>query len=172
MRFEITVGRVGKRDSTAEGHVDRGVGAIESQRDDRDREARSCSLSDESGLSSIRRWIRSDLGRAGVDSSALFDCLVAVTEACTNALLHGRGQAAPRISWEVRECRARFLIQDYSGQRWSKAIHPSRGDLLPAPSAEERIGGFGLELMHRLMDEVAIRNEHEGTTVELVKRFC
>jgi serine/threonine-protein kinase RsbW len=137
----------------------------------RDSRARTCSLSDESSLSSIRRSIRSDLSGVGADAAALFDCLVAVTEACTNALVHGRGASAARVSWEIEECRARFLIQDYSGQRWAKAIHPSRA-LAPTPAVGERIGGFGLELMHGLMDEVDIRNEHDGTIVELVKRFC
>ena len=90
-----------------------------------------------------------------------------MTEACTNALIHGRADAAEaRVSWEIERCTVRFLVQDYSGQRWSRAAHPSRG------GGDGRVGGFGLELMRGLMDEVEIRAEPHGTTVELVKRFC
>lgn len=101
----------------------------------------------------------------------MFDCLIAVTEAATNALVHGRGEDAARVSWQIEDCTARFWVQDYSGQRWSKAAHPSRNGLDDG-GWDGRVGGFGLELMEGLMDEVAIRNEPEGTTVELVKRFC
>lgn len=104
----------------------------------------------------------------GADSGDVFDCLVAVTEACSNALRHGRGDASPRLSWTIdREC-VRFHIQDYSSKRWSQSDHPSRTSEGLAPG-DERVGGFGLELMTGLMDEVAITTGTEGTTVELAK---
>jgi len=145
---------------------------IDSFREQSEPRARTtCSLADEAGLATIRRSIRVDLDEAGADSSDLFDCLVAVTEACTNALLHGRGEAAPRVSWEIQACTARFWVQDYSRQQWSKVAHPSRV-LVPDAGTEDRIGGWGLDLIEGLMDEVDIRNEAHGTTVELAKRLC
>jgi serine/threonine-protein kinase RsbW len=132
---------------------------------------RSRSLVREADLSDVRRSIGADLEHAGADASARFDCLVAVTEACTNALTHGHGDASPRVSWEVGDCTARFWVQDYAGGGWRDAM-PGGHDDLGERGLQARVGGFGLELMRGLMDDVAIRPGGAGTTVELVKRFC
>jgi anti-sigma regulatory factor (Ser/Thr protein kinase) len=125
-------------------------------------------LADKASLSAIRKAIRADLSKAKADPSLAFDCLVAITEACTNALLHGHSvdDPAPEILWEVDGAAARFYIQDYSTQQWSKTSHPSRD---AEAELEQRIGGYGLDLMRGLMDEVDIQMGPEGTTVCLVK---
>jgi serine/threonine-protein kinase RsbW len=132
-------------------------------------------LSDRSSLSGLRRRIRADLSRAGADPSLSFDCLVAVTEACTNALLHGltdEDGAPPDVSWHIDDGRARFCIQDFSTQRWSKHAHPARGPAAHhAGEEEQRFGGFGLDLMRELMDEVDISVGPGGTRVVLVKEL-
>lgn len=128
-------------------------------------------LADRAGLSRVRKKIRADLSSAGADASLSFDCLVAVTEACTNALVHGHraDDPPPEILWEVDGHSARFYIQDYSAQQWSKTSHPSRD---AEAEFEERIGGFGLDLMRGLMDEVDIQIGSHGTTVCLVKQLA
>jgi serine/threonine-protein kinase RsbW len=142
---------------------------------EQDNYVRKHPLPDKASLSDVRRQIRADLNGAGVDPSASFDCLVAVTEACTNALMHGHGQVpddpAPEIHWRVDVDTAEFYVQDYSTQRWSKTSHPSwdAGDEPGEPDV--RVGGFGLDLMRGLMDEVEIRIGPGGTTVCLVKKF-
>lgn len=109
-----------------------------------------------------------------MDPSLTFDCLVAVTEACTNALTHGHSgfqeEPWPLVHWEVGGSEARFFVKDYSTRQWSRTSHPSR-DIDYLESGEDRVGGFGLELMRQLMDEVDISMGPEGTTVCLVKRF-
>jgi serine/threonine-protein kinase RsbW len=127
-------------------------------------------LSDESSLSGIRRMIRSEMSRAGVDPAESFDCLVAVTEACSNALLHGRSDSVAKISWEIDNAAARFYIRDYSTKKWSMSDHPSRPNELTYEE-NARIGGFGIELMRGLMDEVDISIDSEGTTVALTKNL-
>lgn len=125
-------------------------------------------VGDKASLSGIRRRLRADLARAGVDPAKTFDCLVAVTEACTNALLHGTrspGATPPVVGWEIDGDAIRFSVRDFSGHPWSaRAAHPSSGD-------GDRIGGFGLELMRGLMDAVDIRIDAGGTVVELTKRL-
>jgi serine/threonine-protein kinase RsbW len=113
----------------------------------------------------VRRSVGADLVVAGADDQARFDCLVAVTEACTNALVHGHGEATPRVSWRIDGATARFCIEDYSEHRWAE---PPGGN---GDTAETRTGGFGLQLMRRLMDRVDISIEAHGTTVELAKRI-
>jgi anti-sigma regulatory factor (Ser/Thr protein kinase) len=128
-------------------------------------------LADKAGLSGVRKKIRADLSKAGADASLSFDCLVAVTEACTNALLHGQSSddPPPEILWEIDGHSARFYIQDYSAQEWSKTSHPSRD---AEAEIEQRIGGFGLDLMRGLMDEVDIQIGPDGTTVSLTKHLA
>jgi serine/threonine-protein kinase RsbW len=118
-----------------------------------------------SAVGVVRRSVGADLAVAGADEQARFDCLVALTEACTNALVHGHGEATPRVSWRIDGATARFCIEDYSEHRWAK---PTGGNRDPSGA---RIGGFGLQLMRRLMDRVDISIEEHGTTVELAKRI-
>lgn len=132
-------------------------------------------VADKTSLSGIRRRLRAELNRLQIDPSLSFDCLVAVTEACTNALVHGMRDAegaTPRLSWEIDRSAARFFVQDFSAEQWSMAAHPSGG---PAHTAaedyERRIGGFGLPIMRQLMDDVDIHIGSRGTTVVLTKRF-
>jgi anti-sigma regulatory factor (Ser/Thr protein kinase) len=130
-------------------------------------------LSGKSSLSGIRRQIRADLGAAGADESLAFDCLVAVTEACSNALVHGQGRspgsAAPEVRWEITGSQARFVVVDYSTEEWSRTVHPSwDSDEIP-DDMSRRIGGFGLDIMRGLMDDVDIDLSSDGTRVTLVK---
>ena len=134
-------------------------------------------LEDKGSLSRIRRSIRADLNAAGVDPSVAFDCLVAVTEACTNALVHGHcagGGEVPEVTWDVERAVARFRIRDYSTRGWSKAAHPSRDpelERVPPNAFDDRVGGFGIELMQGLMDEVDIATRPDGTVVTMLKHL-
>lgn len=124
-------------------------------------------LADKSSLSEIRRVIRAQLQEAEASPSQAFDCLVAVTEACTNALLHGRGAGDardPEVEWEITHACARFIIRDF-------ALHESSKSKPRAKDDEKRDGGYGLKMMRQLMDEVDIRFSPKGTTVALVKYF-
>jgi anti-sigma regulatory factor (Ser/Thr protein kinase) len=117
--------------------------------------------------------MRADLSGAGVDDAVTFDCLVAVTEACSNALIHGRSdtdEADPVVSWQIEPSCLSFLIQDFAGREWSKTAHPSR----EAPEGsvlESRIGGYGLGLMTALMDSVDIGHRTGGTVVTMIKNL-
>jgi serine/threonine-protein kinase RsbW len=132
-------------------------------------------VADKGSLSGVRRRLRSELNRLEIDPSLSFDCLVAVTEACTNALVHGMhegGARSPRVSWEIDSSSARFYVQDFSAQGWSMAAHPSGGFVdRNLEDYERRIGGFGLPIMRQMMDEVDIEINPGGTTVVMTKRF-
>ena len=130
-------------------------------------------LSGKSSLSGIRRQIRADLNAVGADESLAFDCLVAVTEACANALVHGQGRSPgsppPEVGWEITPHEARFVVVDFSTEEWSRTVHPSwDSDEIP-DDMSRRIGGFGLDIMQGLMDDVDIRLSSNGTTVTMVK---
>ena len=127
-------------------------------------------LDDKASVSEARKLIRAELQEAGADPSVLFDCLVAVTEACTNALIHGTSdadRAPPVLAWSIDPACARFHIEDYSTEGWSRARHPSRSTVTRIEDLH--VGGLGLGIIHDLMDEVDIKTAAEGTRVYLVK---
>jgi serine/threonine-protein kinase RsbW len=131
-------------------------------------------VAERADVSGLRRRVRAELNECGAAPSESFDCLVALTEACTNALLHGRRSdetQPPKVSWRIDSPAARFFVKDFSNLRWSIAAHPSSRLIDLTDTADRRIGGFGLDLMQRLMDEVDIAIEPQGTTVRLVKFF-
>lgn len=130
-------------------------------------------LRDKASLSSIRRSMRADLSSAGVDDAVTFDCLVAVSEACSNALIHGRSvpdESDPVVSWRIEPSCLSFLIQDFAGREWSKTAHPSR-EAAEEPLPEGRVGGYGIGLMTGLMDSVDIGYRSGGTMVTMIKNL-
>jgi anti-sigma regulatory factor (Ser/Thr protein kinase) len=135
----------------------------------RDRLIRRFVVSDKASLSEIRHSIRGDLTRFGVLEQQAFDCVVAVTEACTNALEYGASAdeetRPPLVWWEIDPHAAVFQVEDHSARRWAMASHPSKGeDLL-------RDRGRGFQVMRGLMDEVEVVGFDTGTAVRLTKRF-
>ena len=106
------------------------------------------SVADKASLSGLRRSIRADLAHAGVDPSAAFDCLVAVTEACTQALVHCDGEGdEPAVSWTLHPGSVRFDVRETACTRAvSKATHPSGRSPL-APTAVEDEGHLHVDLI-------------------------
>ncbi|CAN5683568.1 hypothetical protein BH18ACT15_BH18ACT15_01940 [soil metagenome] len=134
-------------------------------------------VADRASLSGIRKRIRAELARAGADPSSSFDCLVAVTQACTNALSFrdnpsGHDQA-PEIRWEIGHEEACFYVREPLTREWrAMEAHPSRVSAQVAEGElERRSEGFELDLMRGLMDEVEIDVSESVTTVRLLKRL-
>ncbi len=129
------------------------------------------SVSDKASLSSLRKAIRADLSRAGVDPSVAFHCLVAVTEACTNALLNrAEAGAEPDLAWSIEPGCARFFVRESCGLASAQASHPSggrrRGTTLEGARDDLPPG-----LIASLMDEVAVEEGAGGRTLCLTKHW-
>jgi anti-sigma regulatory factor (Ser/Thr protein kinase) len=127
---------------------------------------------DKASLSGIRRRVRAELHDRGAPPSASFDCLVALTETCTDALRHteaSSGDLPPEISWIIDDHEARFFVEDYSQPRASMAAHPSRNAV--TRSNDPRMGGFGIDIVRRLMDDVQVSIEPGGTKISLLKKL-
>ena len=130
------------------------------------------SVADKASLSGLRRSIRADLAHAGVDPSAAFDCLVAVTEACTQALVHCDGEGdEPAVSWTLHPGSVRFDVRETACTRAvSKATHPSGRSPVASDAVEELLGpDLPLALMRSLMDEVEVSEGPSGRIVSLTK---
>jgi anti-sigma regulatory factor (Ser/Thr protein kinase)/FixJ family two-component response regulator len=104
-------------------------------------------------LITARRALRNWLAEVGVDPEALYDITLATGEACTNAIEHA--YAPGEASFDIEATRGDddvfVLVRDYGAWR--------------EPRGQNR--GRGLKLMETLMDEVVVRREQTGTTVEL-----
>jgi hypothetical protein len=126
------------------------------------------SVADKASLSGLRRSIRADLAHAGVDPSLAFDCLVAVTEACTQALTHCHAvDEEPAVSWTLDSRCVRFDVSEPACTRAvSKATHPSGG---PGAMDDPLGPDLPLAMMRSLMDEVEVSQGPSGRIVSLTK---
>src|SRR5204863_4967698 len=105
-----------------------------------------------------RRALRNWLSEVGVGPQALYDVTLAAGEACTNAIEHA--YAPGDASFDIEAARGAedvlVIVRDYGQWR------PPRG--------QNR--GRGLKLMESLMDDVNIRREPAGTTIELRRQLA
>ena len=131
------------------------------------------SVADKASLSGLRRSIHADLIGAGVDPSYAFDCLVAVTEACTRLLLDPSSEMSdgPAITWEIEGGCVRFQIYERCTRTSSKASHPSGGGRTFWPDLEVVPDDLPFALMNGLMDQVVVTDGSKGRTTTLTKQL-
>jgi serine/threonine-protein kinase RsbW len=113
-------------------------------------------------LADIRGFIRTLAEGAGLSDQATEDLVLAVSEACANAVLHS-GSRSLEVEWRLGAEQVQVEIRD-------KGIFRSRVRL---PSVEGP-GGFGIPLMAALTEELEIQEgtrRRPGTRVRLVKRW-
>ncbi len=105
-------------------------------------------------LGVLRRRLRDWLADAGLSASETGDVLIAVGEACANAVEHAGTPADAAIDVSARVVGGDIVLQVRD-----------RGSWRPAEARPDR--GQGLRLMRILMDEIQISRGVDGTCVEL-----
>jgi anti-sigma regulatory factor (Ser/Thr protein kinase) len=113
------------------------------------------------GLASTRELTARAARDAGLDEDRSHDLVLAVDEAATNALVHGRGPARLRMWREERE-----LICEISDR--GCLTEPLAGRRRPRPHWTH---GRGVWMMNQLCDLVELRPTAEGTVVRLHVRL-
>lgn len=105
--------------------------------------------------SALRRWLQD----AGVPEPQTNEVLVACGEACANVVQHAySGQPTTgELVLEARLDGDALEVKVRDEGQWRRAA--------------ERGGGWGLQLMRALMDEVAVEHTSRGTTVLLRRRI-
>jgi anti-sigma regulatory factor (Ser/Thr protein kinase) len=115
-------------------------------------------------LARLRRAVRSSLREAPgtIPSDVVDDVVLAVSEAATNAILYGSGQAQPvTVTVWVREGWIEATIRDQGRGR------PSAPPAAPVMSFR----GRGLWLIGQLVDELRLAKARPGTLVTLRRRI-
>jgi GAF domain-containing protein/anti-sigma regulatory factor (Ser/Thr protein kinase) len=109
-------------------------------------------------LAPMRSSLRSWLEGQGARDHEIFDILVAVNEACSNAIEHPVGRERPDVllEAELADSAVAIAIRDYG--RWRA----------PGPRGDR---GRGLEFMDALMEDVEVRRSADGTTVHLTRKL-
>ncbi|HEY6708854.1 MAG TPA: ATP-binding protein [Actinomycetota bacterium] len=118
---------------------------------------------DEQTVPVARHIVRNAMEQVGVEETCIFDVELALSEACTNVLLHsGPGdQFVVRLHLEDR--RGLIRVIDV-GHGFDSSRPPAEA---PTPEAEQ---GRGLRLMQALVDRVDLTSRPEaGTIVTLEK---
>lgn len=114
-----------------------------------------------SALAEVRRFLRGRAEEVSLTPRAIDDLIVAVSEACANAVLHSGGDRV-EVTWTTTEDAVEVEVRDHGSFKRRVRMGEIEG-----PS------GYGIPLMMALADEVEIREgtgDAPGTSVRLVKR--
>lgn len=106
--------------------------------------------------------LRNTLGRwlhvVGAEDSELFDIVLSVSEAATNAIEHAYGARESTFTVRCERDTERVTVTIRDSGRW-RTTRPTGG-------------GRGMEIMHALLDDVAVASDAEGTTVTMTRRLA
>ncbi|MDP1848122.1 MAG: anti-sigma factor antagonist [Solirubrobacteraceae bacterium] len=110
-------------------------------------------------LAALRRGLRDWLTRAGATARESGDVLIAVGEACANAIEHAGAQPGSTIDVRAQLVGREVVLRICDRGHWRAST----------PRSDR---GHGLRLMRVLMDTIDIAAVHEGTRVELRRRLA
>lgn len=120
-------------------------------------------------LELIGQYVSFIAARVGFGPSDVAQIRLAVDEACANVVLHvaGGADAVFTVVCEEDHQRLTVRVQD-PGPPFDLAAVPKPD--LDAPVERRKVGGLGIYLMRRVMDEVSLRECEGGKELVLVKR--
>ena len=116
---------------------------------------------DISRLKDAREWAAEAAAGAGLNEDGCFQVKLAMSEAVTNAILHGSGSTDDEVELGVRQENNAvvFEVRDSAGRE------PSSEDWVKRPGE----GGRGLELISLMMDEVQLTRGERGSVLRFSK---
>lgn len=121
-------------------------------------------------LAQISAFITTAAEQIGLDERATWQVQLAVDEAATNIIQHAYDEDNPGdiiVEWSCTDERLTVRLRDYGRQFDPQQVEPPNLEL---PLEERQVGGLGIYLMTRLMDEVRFDfDPHTGNLLTLVK---
>ena len=121
-------------------------------------------------LDEIRSQVAREARAAGFSDKAVYAVQLAADEAASNIIEHayaGRSDASFECSCEFQKDR---LVITFVDQGESFDISKVGKPDVKADLSERKIGGLGIFLMHKLMDEVKYRSTGSENILTLTKR--
>lgn len=121
-------------------------------------------------LEQVRQFVGRSAQAAGFSDKAVYSVQLAADEAASNIIEHayeGKPNATFELSCEFRESRLVMTFRDQG-----KSFDFDRVDVpdLRADLSERKIGGLGIYLMHKLMDQVDYKVTSSGNILTLTKQ--
>ena len=109
-----------------------------------------------------RGIVREAAGKQGLGDEAVWDLMLATTEAVANAVLHGSGcEETASIRLRVRATDDGLFVEVCDCGRFAGRA---------GPVSEDSLGGRGIPLMSAVTDDFELLPEAEGTRVRFGKR--
>jgi serine/threonine-protein kinase RsbW len=122
-------------------------------------------------LGRVRDFIEASAGAADLAADRIGELVLAVDEAVSNIVMHGGGPNAGRIEIRVLRGPDRVLVQIRDECIPFDPTRPDEQHLGQSPLERDQPGGFGLNLLNRLVDRVDYRVAEDGRNeLALVKR--
>jgi anti-sigma regulatory factor (Ser/Thr protein kinase) len=119
----------------------------------------------------LARDFVSDIARSlDLEASFIYDIELAVTEALTNVVEHAfDNDETQEMSLQVITNNQAFeIIISHQGKQFNPDLVPDPH--MPTYLAERRVGGLGLFLMKRLMDDVQYLSEEAGQSQIILRK--
>ncbi len=125
-------------------------------------------------LAAISKFVTAGAEAAGLDDKAIYAVRLAVDEACTNIIEHAyEGLAAQKAQEIVCSYRVGAETLTISLRNHGQPFDPEDAPEpdICSPLEERQIGGLGLYLIRRMMDEVCFSCGPDGSNIlTLIKR--
>lgn len=128
-------------------------------------------MSDEEAIIDVSEAIFTDCKKNGVDEKVNSEVRIALVEALNNVAEHAyRGERNHIIDVRlfIRKDILRLTIKDYGGPNLH-GVEPIKLNIDPDDIQELPVGGFGLNIMNKLMNRVHYHRE-EGVNVLIMDR--
>lgn len=120
----------------------------------------------------VRICLTGVAAKQGFAYEEIEDLKVAVSEACSNAVLHGGGEAggeAIDITFQPADTGLTVRIVNYGLSFDHAAARHEASSIQGESRSDLRVGGLGIYLMEALMDEVRMSSDEGKTEVVLTK---
>lgn len=120
-------------------------------------------------LSVFREFISDCCGKHEVPKETVFELKLAVDEACTNVIEHGYKGMDPGsiiLSFRVEPDRVLVQITDF-GHIFEPADAPKPD--VEAALEDRPLGGMGLYLIYKTMDNIDYQSSDDGNTLTFTK---
>ena len=122
-------------------------------------------------LDEIRDFVGEAASQVGFSKKEIYSIQLAADEASTNIIEHayaGIEGGQIEIECNVAGDELKIILRD-KGRSFDPSSVPE--PKVKADLAERKIGGLGMYLMRKLMDEVYYESSPEGNTLRMIKRM-